>query len=65
MNNTTTVLVNGKAFSVVGGSVAGGVMELAGKRGGTHSLVRNVNSGRWIFLRGGMREEAVTSLEVR
>lgn len=58
----TTVTVNGKEYTVVSGSVAGGVMELRGARGGLHTLVRNVNSGRWIFLRHGVREEPVREM---
>ena len=55
------IKINGSDFTVI---VAGAnLIQLAGKRGAVHVIVRNVHSGRWIFLRNGMREERITSIE--
>lgn len=58
----TTVTVNGTSYRVLSNK-GRGVVELAGARGASHALVQNVKSGRWTFLRGGTKAEAVVTLE--
>ena len=56
-----TIKINGSEFAVQYAGAS--LIQLTGKRGGMHTLVKNVNSGRWIFLRNGVTEERIRSAE--
>lgn len=55
-----SIEINGSAFTVVRRSE--NMIHLAGKRGAEHVLVRNVHSGNWAFLRGGVKEEKIHTI---
>lgn len=54
-----TIEINGSRFRVT--SVSDNVISVVGTRGGSHTLVRNLRSRQWIFLRNG-REESIRSI---
>ena len=60
---TRTVRINGTVFTVEGRYSNGKAFYVTGKRGGTHTMVRNWDSGRWYLLRNGTKREAVTEIE--
>jgi len=60
------ISINGSKFTTtktVDMSNPGAAVWLNGKRGGMHSLIRNTRSGRLVFLRNGLREEAIVAIE--
>ena len=57
---TTTAIVNGKRYSVVG--LSGDYIYLRGSRGAERTMVRAIRSGEWYLVGGGSWRRTASEL---